>query len=87
MNQDEEQNTNIAVLVERLKNFDSKLDCMANKITVFNKKLDDHYITKTEFSPIKKLYDKLVGFSLGVIFLVGGAGIAIVFLIKTKLFN
>ena len=85
--QDPQQDTAIAVLTERLKNLDEKMDYMVEKINKCNQKLDEDYVSKIEFNPVKKLYDKLVSFSLGAIFLIGGVGVAIVFFIKQRLFG
>lgn len=90
MNKNNQQDTAIAVLIERMKNFEKnfneKLDTLAEKITKMDRKLDEDYVNKTEFSPIKKLYNKLVNFSLGIIFLIGGVGVAIILFVKSKLF-
>lgn len=56
----QENARNIAVMNERVKNIEEKVTAMAKNIQSISDKMEDHFVTKDEFNPIKLVVYGLV---------------------------
>jgi len=80
--QNKEQNIEIKYLRRDIDDLSKKMDEGFDKVY---KKIDGCLVTKEEFEPIKKLYDKLTDFSLGFIIVIGSIAIGIFYFIKEQI--
>lgn len=90
---DKQMENNIHIVVarieERLKNIQKQIDqfIRSSNDDKQNMKnyIDDKFITKDEFAPIKRLHNKFIDFSVGLIIFLGGAVLALAYYIQKKI--